>query len=89
MSKLTIEEQRKIYKLYEDGWPINQICKELKHSYGAVSRLLRLTGLNAWDCLKVAVYNTENREDHINENHNVILEEEFSTILDNCEKYRT
>lgn len=44
MSNLPIEDQRRIIQLDEEGWPIRAICREVKHSYGAVRNVLDSVG---------------------------------------------
>ena len=44
MSNLPIEDQRRIIQLEEEGWPIRAICREVKHSYGAVRNVLDSVG---------------------------------------------
>ena len=44
MSNLPIEDQRKIIQLDKEGWPIRAICREVKHSYGAVRKVLDSIG---------------------------------------------
>lgn len=45
MSNLPIEDQRKIIQLDEEGWPVRAICREVKHSYSAVRRVLDSVGV--------------------------------------------
>lgn len=45
MSNIPIEDQRRIIQLEEDGWPIRAICREVKHSYRAVRKVLDSVGI--------------------------------------------
>lgn len=55
MSNLPIKDQRRIIQLEEDGWPIRAIYREVKHSYGAVRRVLDSVG--SYGRNKIASFN--------------------------------
>lgn len=55
MSNLPIEDQRRIIQLEEEGWPIRAICREVKHSYGAVRKVLDFVG--SYGRNKIASFN--------------------------------
>lgn len=55
MSNLPIEDQRRIIQLEEEGWPIRAICREVKHSYGAVRNVLDSVG--SYGRNKIASFN--------------------------------
>ena len=59
MSNIPIEDQRRIIQLEEDGWPIRAICREVKHSYGAVRNVLDSVG--SYGRHKIASFNLSDK----------------------------
>ena len=59
MSNLPIEDQKRIIQLEEDGWPIRAICREVKHSYGAVRKVLDSVG--SYGQNKIASFNLSDK----------------------------
>lgn len=85
-SRLPKETQKLICELYEEGWPVAQISKRVGHCQDAVSKVVKLAGLNKTAVMKELAYRIRKKPELLYDGEGVL--DELSSIFCEAKQYR-